>query len=999
MTAKYTPVYLLYLLMRYALIILLFTTIVCKAQPSKFRAFTIADGLPSNNVYGCVEDKKGFLWVATDAGVARFDGRHFRVFTTHDGLPDNEVLEVKMEINGTIWANCFKQAPAYFDEVKNRFINATEDSGLKRLPQSNNVLLSFLLPDGGIMFTNNESYIIKNKQVTVYKAGKKGDKFFVRKNSDGSIVKVGSIRNVKTNRTAFKFYQIKANKYIDSTTVIITKPGDMFVLAIDGRKLYLFNRTFGTVLIYSYFKDNALAFKTDSIKLPEPFTSHGFTSDGIYLVGYSGKVILYDKKTLMHQYDISGSYLPNSAYKDRKGNLWICTIDKGLLFYENNRLGSVALPQALNSADFLSITAKPNGGVLAGSFYGAVVETKPNKVIVHQVPKNNVIARQRKILLAGGNVFTLSEAGSYINYSKLITITSNGSMMPGKTGIVYNDSVVLVGMTTGMRKLNSKTGENDTLNVFHKRITAMARNSRGDVYFGSTDGMYKHNYVNNTSVVLNNVASLQGERITGVCVTGDDLVWVTTAGQGIAVLKNDKLLLQINEGNGIVNNATRCITTGKPGEVWLGTGNGISRISYTHKNSRFRYSIMNITSTDGLTDNIINELAWARDTVYAATANGISIVPGDISVYKYNIPVHLVDVNINQRDTILASTYKLKYKQQNIQLQFAGVELGGHFKNLQYNLNKNKNWLSLYENSLALQLNSGKHILQVRAVDINGNKSDRILTLSFDIATPFWRSVWFWIASAFIAQLLIIYLINRRQKRRKEARLARQIASVQTAALEQQAFTSLMNPHFMFNALNSIQHYMNVQDRQSTNRYLSDFASLIRKNFEAAQRSFIPLEEELENIKIYLRLEQMRFSDRFSYSLTVGDDVDTDDWMIPTMILQPLLENALLHGIMPSSIPGELLISIKIKGTYLCIIIIDNGIGIANSMALKQDSSHKSRGTELINKRIAALSGFGKQAITIKISPAFDDEKNPGNKTELCIPEGLYKAWLAAQQQ
>lgn len=997
MITKYTPVYLLSLLMRYALIILLFCVTVCNAQPSRYRAFTVADGLPSNNVYTCVEDKKGFLWVSTDAGLARFDGRHFRVFTTHDGLPDNEVLEVKMELNGTIWANCFKQAPAYFDEVKNRFINATEDIGLKRLPQSNNVLLSFLLPDGGIMFTNNESYVIKNKQVTVYKTGKKGDKFFVRKNSDGSLIKVGGIGNVSTHGTDFRLYHIKANKYVDSAALISTKPGDMFVLGIDGEKLYLFNRTFGTVRIFSNFKDNALDFKTDSIKLPESFTSHGFTSDGIYLIGYSGKVILYDKKTLMHKYDISGSYLPNSAYKDRKGNLWICTIDKGLLFYENSRFGSVALPQTLNSADFLSITAKPDGGILAGSFYGAVVETKSNKVIVHQVPKTNVIARQRKILLAGGNVFTLSEAGSYINYSKLITITSTGSMMPGKTGIVYNDSTILAGMTTGMRKLNSKTGKNDTLSVFHKRITAMARNAGGDVYFGSTDGMYKYNYITNTTAVLNKVALLLGERITGICITRDDLVWVATAGKGIVVLKNDKLLLQINEANGIINDATRCITTGKPGEVWLGTGIGISRINYTHKNSLFRYSIMNLTNIDGLTDNIINELAWARDTVYAATGNGISIVPGNIAVYKYDIPVRLVDVNVNQRDAILALDYKLEYTQQNLQLQFAGVELSGHFKNLQYNLNKNKSWVNLYENSLALQLNSGKHILQVRAVDINGHKSDKILTLKFDIATPFWRATWFWIVSAVIAQALIVYLINRRQKRRKEARLARQIASVQTAALEQQAFTSLMNPHFMFNALNSIQHYMNVQDRQSTNRYLSDFASLIRKNFEAAQQSFIPLEEELENIKIYLRLEQMRFSDRFVYRIDTDAEIDTDDWMIPTMILQPLLENALLHGIMPSSVPGELLILIKIKGTYLCITIIDNGIGIANSMALKQDSQHKSRGTELINKRITALSGFGKQAITINMSPAFGDEKNPGNKTEFCIPEGLYQAWLDAQ--
>jgi LytS/YehU family sensor histidine kinase len=207
-----------------------------------------------------------------------------------------------------------------------------------------------------------------------------------------------------------------------------------------------------------------------------------------------------------------------------------------------------------------------------------------------------------------------------------------------------------------------------------------------------------------------------------------------------------------------------------------------------------------------------------------------------------------------------------------------------------------------------------------------------------------------------------------------------------------------MNPHFMFNALNSIQHYINVQDRQNANRYLSDFASLIRKNFEAAQQSFIPLEQEIENIKIYLRLEQMRFTERFGYHLLIDDNLDTEDWMIPTMILQPLLENALLHGLIPSSANGKIDIVLKEEHTNLLITITDNGIGITNSLTLKEPGGHTSRGLELIKKRIEALSRFGSDAITIEMSPAFESEKNPGNKVTLFIPCGLYLAWRQAQQ-
>lgn len=203
----------------------------------------------------------------------------------------------------------------------------------------------------------------------------------------------------------------------------------------------------------------------------------------------------------------------------------------------------------------------------------------------------------------------------------------------------------------------------------------------------------------------------------------------------------------------------------------------------------------------------------------------------------------------------------------------------------------------------------------------------------------------------------------------------------------------------MFNALNSIQHYINLQDRQSANRYLSDFASLIRKNFEAAQLSFIPLEQELENIRIYLRLEQMRFTNRFSYHIQVAEDLDIEQWMVPTMMLQPLLENAVLHGIMPSSITGELLIDLRYNDKDLLITITDNGIGIENSRLLKEASEHKSHGMVLIKKRIAALSRFVAKPITMNMSPAFSNLKNPGNSIVLLIPAELHSAWLQAQQR
>ena len=483
-----------------------------------------------------------------------------------------------------------------------------------------------------------------------------------------------------------------------------------------------------------------------------------------------------------------------------------------------------------------------------------------------------------------------------------------------------------------------------------------------------------------------------------LCTTTDSLLWLATHSNGVVIIKNDKVLFQLNEKNGIISNAILSISAAQAGKVWIGTGQGISVLTYKLVADDVIYSIQNLSVIDGLTNNSMNEMLYQNDSIYAATGNGISVIPANISIPTFNIPVALIRISVNQQDTTLSAYYKLRYDQKNIQMQFAGIELSGHFKNLQYSLDENGKWTDLDENTLTVQLNSGTHIVQVRAVDVNGNISDKILKIGFDIATPFWNAIWFWAAIAIILQSIVIYLINLRQKKRKEAKLAKKIAGVQIASLEQQAFTSLMNPHFIFNALNSIQHYINVQDRQNANRYLSDFASLIRKNFEAAQQSFIPLEQEIENLKIYLRLEQMRFNERFSYQLKIEENLDTEDWMIPTMILQPLLENALLHGIFPSALEGELLIELKLEDSNLVIIITDNGIGVENSMALKEISEHKSRGMELIKKRIAALSHFGSQVMSISMSPAFESEKNPGNKITLFMPVTLHSAWLQAQQ-
>ncbi len=953
----------------------------------KYTSLTIKDGLPSNYVYRALEDDHGFLWVA------RFDGKKFQVYTKKDGLPDNDVISLIKEKNGRIWANCFKQIPAYFDEVQNRFVCPMPKNELASMVGTLNMYL-FALPDSGVMYSNiSGNAVFKNKKLTKYFDFRDDFRFgLIKQNKDGSQLRTGSRINKQRVSLTFGFYHIKNDILLDSIILDKKPPKRYGYVSIDNGKYYVCDSNFKQCDIYSNLQTSPIRFKKDSLAVPEPFINLLFTDTSLYFVANSGKIYVYNKFTLKQTDVLSGDYLPNSYFDDRKGNRWISTIDKGLILYQKRVIKTLVMPTNKVRTNFLSIARTKAGDVLAGNYHGEVWELKNGKSTGHVVTKM-VTARIRKVIVSGKDVFTFSEQGTFYNYKYPIYNPRGNRMHRSKTALVLNDSIIIVGTHFALDALNTRTKRIRNLSPTEIRITALAKKDQNTIYFGSLNGLYKYDFAKDSYTRLAPIDPILGDKIASLCYSNDNILWVSTAANGLIALKDDKV---IRRGLSYDDQYRHMIST-KIGQLWAATPNGINILNYKLTGNKISMYTRNLTVNDGLASNDVQEMLHEDGFVYATTTDGISVIPENFIVPKYNIPTFLVRMSVNQKDTILAKHYDLKYTEKSIQMQFSGADLGGHFKQLQYTVNKNVNWINLDENTLSIQLNSGEHTLQVRAVDVSGNVSTQILTLTFKVATPFWKNVWFWAAMAIIFQAAIFFIVNKRQKRRKELKLAQKLAAVQTAALEQQAFTSLMNPHFIFNALNSIQHYINVQDRQNANRYLSDFASLIRKNFEASHDSFIPLEEEVENIKLYLNLEQMRFTDHFSYKVIIDKDLEIEEWMIPTMILQPLLENALLHGIMPSKIAGKVSIHFKLQQQDLLIVITDNGIGLVNSNVLKVDTVHKSRGMELIKKRIKALNSFDSQPITIFMEPAFKNKNNPGNKISFLIPATMHHAWLTAK--
>lgn len=203
--------------------------------------------------------------------------------------------------------------------------------------------------------------------------------------------------------------------------------------------------------------------------------------------------------------------------------------------------------------------------------------------------------------------------------------------------------------------------------------------------------------------------------------------------------------------------------------------------------------------------------------------------------------------------------------------------------------------------------------------------------------------------------------------------------------LELKSLRTQMNPHFIFNSMNSINNFIALNDEKSANKYIADFSKLIRKIMDFSQREFISLEEEINLLEIYLRLEQMRFRDKFDYTFKVDQELRESEKKIPPMLIQPLLENAVWHGLRYKKEKGHLDLSISRKGSNVEVKIDDDGIGRERSIALKtkNQKQYKSTGISNINKRIDLINDLYNKKFTLKTEDKNNEAEDKGTSVKL----------------
>lgn len=282
----------------------------------------------------------------------------------------------------------------------------------------------------------------------------------------------------------------------------------------------------------------------------------------------------------------------------------------------------------------------------------------------------------------------------------------------------------------------------------------------------------------------------------------------------------------------------------------------------------------------------------------------------------------------------------------------------------------------------------GSYLFKVRSVDPAGTFSSGVTTITVNILPAFWQTSLFRICCVLLIIVLIyVYFKLRVNAVKKEAR-RRTAIQQQIAQLEMKALRAQMNPHFIFNALNSIQTFMMKRETEQALSYLGRFARLIRNVLDNSQLNSIPISNELRMLENYLELEKLRFGDQFSYKITVDDELDPDFTDIPTMILQPFVENAIWHGLLHKKEDGHLSIAFHQQNGSLLCVIEDNGVGRERAVAQRQQGNeHHSRGLQITRDRLALYNRRFNLDATFDIEDLYDDAGQPsGTRVNVWFP-------------
>jgi len=892
--------------------------------------------LPNDVCYKLMQDRKGYLWAGTDNGLVRFDGRDMKIYRQG-------------------FANSFAIATAEYDST---FIIASWKGGVCRFENDKIISLRSLDPEN----TMNSNDILLYKDIVIlYQFATPA--FFRYNPVQHTLAPLSLFIQDTGNRVApfsadsgLKFYIINDTLIACNTTsAYVLRNNTFYRLAgkgFDHIEQTADGHIYGLRFPYIYELSRDLMPVRCVLQITPDMNPQHYSICGFNVLA-SGNIVLQFSDTynissarqsgkFMFINSTTGSVTDvvqamgidvfiSDVLPDHENGFWISTDGDGIyhVFEQANRQY-----QAFDNAFITAMLPDENNGLYIGTKNGVYYLSGESLRLVYQKFYVSHFFRD-----ASHGIVVAAKRGTdmRITGSKCTRETRRYTCYVTPHYLVTDDQY------NGFSVINNQAGKEEK-NILRGRpwiIRDICEDHVGRIWEGGDNGLfYWDKGADSSRRYLHPVLGMA--RINQLQPDTSGGLWVATS-LGLFYLRNNKVILIYNESNGLSNAHVTAVLIDKD-RVWIGTKNGLDVLDFKTGN------ISVYKKYNGLTANDVTALApFPGNKIAVGSGKGLTILSNREPGIQAQPPTLILErATVNDTAVTALAGISGAYRSRIMFTYNAISFIYPEQTRFQYRLSDSDQWIETQNKSIVLtNLEPGTYRFQLRARKYNSDWS-RPLVVPLEIKKPWWQTTIFYLLVAGCIVWCIFFVFRAREMNMRKRALQRQ----QFSELKLKALQARLNPHFISNAFSAIQFFTLTHDEAAANDYLSRFAGLTRLLLEASHNRFIPLNDELQIVAYYLGIEQLRFKDRFEYTIDVDPGIDTAAEQVPGMLLQPFVENSINHGILylPAGIKGCVRIHIRKINDRLEIEIRDNGIGRRKAAEIQQRTGrkHKSRGAEIM---------------------------------------------------
>lgn len=965
------------------------------SQELYFSSISNTQNLPSLETYNIIQDSKGYIWICTENGLVKYSRDYRKIFDKLNGLGENSVYYI----------NEYKKGEIELFTSANRFLIIRNDS-IQKHKFSSRIKDNLNLPYQGSLFDIG---------------------YLINRNTNNDLILNSRIRTFRVSEK--KIESLTDNLKIDNDLAIIIMKGGQNDYFIKNNPTENINRDINYIIIKINSGSKNRLYKLNlSNDSRIDWRNRIANMNGSTYFTFHDKLLKIDDNLNIETYTFPA--VITSLYVNSKHGLWIGVASNGLFHYPDPK-NMKAFSTGLKGLTVSGTLVDNEGGTWCtttekGVFYSSsymvkqfnvlndlnkkttLLKTIEDRTFISTQIDNLQILEQNKIrkisLIGTGN----SDVVDIIRFKNKIYLATKGYMGVLDENFKLNNQIYYFTNEKRTRKVNITAYQLDkTDNFLYVLTPAMllkVQNNKGAAvgksftskarcfkilndeiaYLGCADGLYMMNIKNN------NLFKIQGinSPVSKIISIKDSSLLIATKGQGLFRLTKGHIKkINLGENNYLLND----IIDDKYGNIWISTSNGILKLTLKEKSG---IRVINLNESNGLISKNIGKLTISDNQLIFSSSDGLGVFPITIDLINKHRPnVYINSILVNDKPIdFKEDVINLTNKENSIlfNLDFLSYKKGKDEKIL-YSLKGLFNEFRQTNNSQIYfeNLPPENYELVIYGVNNDGLKSEKPLIVRFTIQPAFWQmKIFLFLMLTFV--LLIAYFLirniiqNIKEKEREKTKIQKLISESQIRALQAQ-----MNPHFIFNAINSIQNYILNKKEDEAYDYLARFSKLIRMVLNNSRENWISIKNELETLEIYVQLEQLRFQNNFEYFINIDESLDTYNTEIPAMIVQTYVENAIWHGIMnlETNKKGLLQIDFSKSGNTLKIVVEDNGVGRKKSNEFKNHNYKKSLGMQLVSERIKlANEQDPSNHITLTIIDLYDDLNNPtGTRVEIYI--------------